>query len=105
MIGGAVATCRISIAVHAETFVGMFGFILRNFIWHALAAIALVLNWKIPDHTPVGDLWSLTAYLFGAVFVVVWMSSLLEKRKLHSWRLGICVAIGLLWGFVPIGKG
>jgi hypothetical protein len=105
IIGGAVANCRISVAVHAATFVGMCGFIFRNFVWHALAAIALVLGWKIPDHTRVGDLWSLTAYLFGAMFVIVWMSSALEKRQLHHWRMVICIAIALLWGFVPIGRG
>ena len=105
LIAGAVATCRVSIVPQTGTFAGLLRFIFRNYGWHGLATIVLVLAWKIQDSTDVGDLWSLTAYLFAGVVAIVWTATEFEKRGRYAWRLILSVAIGLLWGLVPVGRG
>ncbi len=106
MVGGAVAISRVSIAKEADTTFETFRFIIKYFGWHCLAAVALVLAWKVRGGvTNVGDLWSLTAYFFAATVVVVFTSRRLEIMGRESWRMVVCVAIGIMWGFIPIGRG
>jgi len=105
MVAGAAATCSVSQSAETGRHRGLFGFILRNYGWHGLAAITLVLVWKMEGSTDVGDLWSLTAYLFAGAVVIVWTAREFEKRGSRAWRLIGCLAIGTLWGLVPIGRG
>jgi hypothetical protein len=104
MIGGAVATCRSSASAPKGTAAGLWSFIFRNYGWHGLAAIALVLGWKFGDgFTDVGALGPLTAYLFAGVFSIVWTANALEKLNAPALRMAACVGLGMAWGLVPIG--
>jgi hypothetical protein len=105
LVGGAVATCSLSVAAQTSTVPDTFRFIFRNYGWHCLAAVILVLVWKLQSSTDVGDLWSLTAYLFAGAGLIVWTARELERRGRQAWRMILCVVIGTLWGLVPIGRG
>lgn len=105
MIAGGVAISRVSVAAQTRTTADTMRWLLRNFGWHALAAVTLVLAWKIPGHTDVGDLWSLTAYLFAGAIALVFTARSLEHHGLHTRRAALCLSIGVLWGLLPIGRG
>lgn len=108
MILGAVATCRLKLP-QAATFPDAAKYILARLVWHIFAAFILVLVWSFPAdalNTETGkDLWSLTAYLFAGMLAIVMSVAASRNTFRRKARSALCLSIGVVWGFIPVGMG
>lgn len=108
MILGAVANCRLQLPEPATGFAAA-KYVLVHHVWHIAAALMLAIGWSLSagalNTETVGDLWLLTAYLFAGMLAIVLTVAATRNTCRRKARTALCVTIGVVWGFVPIGMG
>lgn len=109
MILGAVANCRLKLPQAASVRAAAL-YVLTHHVWHIAAALMLAIWWSVPipaavNTETVGDLWLLTAYLFAGMLAIVLTVAATRNTSRRRARTALCVAIGVVWGFIPVGMG
>jgi hypothetical protein len=106
MILGAVANCRLALPEAASVRTAA-EYILAHHVWHIAAALTLAVGWslQVVNGETVNDLWLLTAYLFAGMLAIVLTVAATRTTSRRKARTALCVTIGVVWGFIPVGMG